>query len=123
MYLLGGTAALSEGVESALAELGYQPVRFAGADRFATAMVAERFFSTPAFVGMASGETFPDVLSGGVASAMRGGPLMLTASTALSTATAGFLSDHAPTIEEVQLHGGPAAVGQAVRDAVVAMSG
>ena len=65
-------------------------VAIAGADRFATgAMVAERFFSAPAFVGIASGETFPDALSGGVASAMNGGPLMLSASSALSMATPG----------------------------------
>lgn len=113
-YAVGGPAArVDTGAEA-----------IAGADRFATAaMVAGRFFPTPAFVGMASGETFPDALSGGVASAMHGGPLMLSASSALSTATAGYLTGHAATIEEVQFYGGPAALSQAIRDAVAVSLG
>lgn len=84
------------------------------------AMVASRFFEAPAFVGMASGENFPDALSGGVASAMNGGPLMLSATNALSTATGEYLAAHAMTIEEVQFYGGPAALSEAVRNAVAA---
>ncbi|HAS12181.1 MAG TPA: hypothetical protein DCS55_16950 [Acidimicrobiaceae bacterium] len=113
-YAVGGPATRADTGAEAIA----------GADRFATAaMVAGTFFPAPAFVGMASGETFPDALSGGVASAMHGGPLMLSASSALSTATAGYLTGHADTIEEVQFYGGPAALSQAVRDAVAVSLG
>ena len=48
---------------------------------------------------------------------------MLSASSALSTATAGYLTGHAATIEEVQFYGGPAALSQAVRDAVAVSLG
>ncbi|MCO8126153.1 choice-of-anchor O protein [Acidimicrobiia bacterium EGI L10123] len=110
-YAVGGPATR--------ADTGAQAI--AGADRYATsALLAAAFFEAPTFVGITSGEKFPDALSGGVASAMNGGPLMLSASDALSAATAGYLADRAESVTEVEIYGGPAAIAEAVVDAIAA---
>src|SRR2546423_15516019 len=45
VYLVGGTAVLSGGVEAALRAAGFDPVRIAGADRFGTAGSGARTIS------------------------------------------------------------------------------
>jgi putative cell wall-binding protein len=78
IVLLGGTAAVSAPVETALNS--YAPVtRLAGADRFAvSAAVSRDAFPTPPPVAyVASGENFPDALSGGAVAARAGGPVLL----------------------------------------------
>src|SRR5690606_14428488 len=39
VYLLGGTAALSDAVEARLADLGYSTIRYGGINRFETAAI------------------------------------------------------------------------------------
>lgn len=88
-----------------------------GANRYATATTAaEALVPGATFVGMASGQNFPDALSGGVHTAVRGGSLVLTHPDTLPQAT----RDHLVATEpwNVQVYGGLGAVGQAVRDAI-----
>ena len=82
VYAVGGQAAAADSSATAVI----------GADRYATAVaVAKRFFAAPASVGVASGTTFPDALSGGAYLAHLGGPLLLTAPNALSAPTVAYL--------------------------------
>ncbi len=88
-----------------------------GANRYATATTtAQALVPGATFVGMASGQNFPDALSGGVHTAVRGGALILTHPDTLPVAT----RDHLVATEpwNVQVYGGLGAVGQAVRDAI-----
>ncbi len=100
------------------ADTGATPI--AGNDRYDTAAkVAATFFGSPTFVGIASGERFPDALSGGVAAAMNGGPLMLTSRDGLSGPTAEYLAAHATSITTVHCYGGPSAMSSSVHEEVM----
>jgi putative cell wall-binding protein len=81
IVILGGTAAVSTGVESSLAlyTLPGQVTRVAGADRYATSVeVSKRTFPDGAdAVYLATGRNFPDALAGGPVAANGPGPLLL----------------------------------------------
>lgn len=125
--VVGGTAAVPESVYVALdAVLTGNLDRWWGADRYATALaVAEgaesRLWGDWSFVGIATGRNFPDALGGGAAAGAHGGMLLLTAPDSLSQVTQTALETHADVVEEVQVFGGPAAVHDAVYDAIVAL--
>jgi putative cell wall-binding protein len=79
VYLLGGTAAVSEAVRQSIQQAtGKSVVRLAGADRYATAVaVSKAFFSGPRSVYLATGANFPDALSAVPAAGRLGSPLLL----------------------------------------------
>lgn len=68
-------------------------------------------------VGLASSESFPDGLAGGVHAGSLGVPLLLTPSSALASETAQSLQDLSPLVE-AYLYGGDAALSTAVADEV-----
>lgn len=108
LYAVGGDAAA--------AARDAEPI--VGVDRYDTARkVAERFFLTPDFVGLATGERFADALSGGVHAAMHGGPLLLTPSTSLGEDARSYLAARSGFLSRVTLYGGTAALSPAVEDA------
>ncbi len=127
--LLGGTAAISPGVEAQLAGLGLQTTRLAGPDRVATAVeiarseapTAQTVILSRAF-GSATGDptqAFADSLAVGGWAAATGWPVLLTDSTTLSTATADYLATSA--VQNVEIVGGTAAISDEVAEAVAAM--
>ncbi|NUR32073.1 MAG: hypothetical protein HOV83_40555 [Catenulispora sp.] len=66
VYVLGGTAAVSPTVADALAADGYQVVRFAGADRYGTALdIAIRGLGRPKYAVIATGLDYADALTAG----------------------------------------------------------
>ena len=84
-----------------------------GVDRYATAvMVAQRFFPSPTAIGIASGEAFPDGLTGGahIGAPARGGPLLLTAQAALPVNVQSYLQSVKATVTQLFIYGGTAAV-------------
>jgi glucose/arabinose dehydrogenase len=112
--ILGGTTAVSEGVEAALADLTAGPViRLAGRDRFATATQASGsyFSSNTSYVYIANGLQFPDALSAGAAAVDRG-PVLLATQSSLPAATKAELSRLRP--QEIVVVGGFAAISDAV---------
>jgi glucose/arabinose dehydrogenase/putative cell wall-binding protein len=83
IIVLGGTSAVSADVARSLEAHTDGPViRLAGQDRFETAVAVSRaaFPDGAPVAFLATGEQFPDALSGGPAAAARGGPVLLTAS-------------------------------------------
>jgi hypothetical protein len=116
--LIGGTAAISSQVETALADQG-RVVRTAGRTRYDTAArVAERFARSGDRVLLASGTDYADALAGGVAAARWDAPLLLTAA-ALPADTGAAVAGAA----ELVVLGGPAAVSDgAVRGALRAVA-
>jgi putative cell wall-binding protein len=118
VYLLGGTAALSPAVASAVAALGFQVVRYGGADRFATAaVVATDGLASPSTVFVTTGLNFPDALVSGVAAAAVHGAVLLTADSTMPTATAQYLAAHVgATVHAV---GGAAAAAGGATDQFV----
>jgi putative cell wall-binding protein len=97
VYLLGGTSALSAGIETAIQALGYATVRFAGADRFATAadIAGSTQLGSPSTVLVTTGDDFPDSLCAGAATAGAGpSAILLTDGSTVPAPTAAYLAGH-----------------------------
>ncbi|HYY12593.1 MAG TPA: cell wall-binding repeat-containing protein, partial [Kineosporiaceae bacterium] len=95
VYLVGNTTSLAPAVATAVSRLGFKPVRYAGADVYATAVqVALKGFKDHKTAALASG-TQP--LAAVVASSTAGAsdvPLLLTAGTKMPKGTLAFLDKY-----------------------------
>ncbi len=105
-YAIGGPAAK--------ADPGAQ--KFVGADRYATSvLVAQRFFQAPISVGLASGQTFPDALSGGVVASLYTGPMILVPKSGnVPSGTLSYLTFAGNSASKAWLFGGTASVDDVV---------
>jgi putative cell wall-binding protein len=113
IYLVGGTAVISETVATELADYG--PVkRLAGPDRYATAAaVAEEVFPAGAdHVLLAYGGNFPDALVAAAAAGHFGGPVLLVAHDDIPGPTREQLIRLVP--DHTWLIGGRAVIGEEV---------
>jgi putative cell wall-binding protein len=91
----------------------------AGGDRYATsAAVAARFFLDPSIVGVATGENFPDALSGAGAMAVAGGPILLSDPLLLPLDVAQYLNTWSSSITQALLFGGELSLSPAIANAV-----
>jgi putative cell wall-binding protein len=98
VYVLGGTSAISNGIVSVLESDGFNVVRYAGADRFETAVeVAERGLGNPSSQLLVTGLTFADALAAGAAAAHIGGAILLTNGDDRAAATSDYLALHGGT--------------------------
>ena len=78
IYVLGGTAVVSEFVRGALDQYTTGPVaRLAGANRFATTAVVARTFWVKSSAYVANGNGFADALAGGAIAGKVGQPMLL----------------------------------------------
>jgi YVTN family beta-propeller protein len=121
IVVLGGAAAIGESVEQALRSYG--PVtRIGGADRFAVsaAISRENFSVNQPVVYIASGENFPDALSGGAAAANIGSPVLLVNRSAIPKPVADELTRLQPG--RIVVLGGENAVAPAVETALQGIS-
>lgn len=115
VYLLGGTGALSQGVEDAVRALGYANVlRLQGPTRFDTAVaIAKQVDSILAapqpLVFIVTGRNFPDALSAGAAAGDAGGTLVLSSDGTLPQAVADYVAAQQSHQGFVVTVGGPAA--------------
>ncbi len=101
VYAVGGPAATADG----------GAIRIVGADRMSTAAaVASTFFPTPLTLGIASGATFADAMSGGAYLARLGGPILLTYPTSVPASTSNYLSAVRTNLASSSLFGGSAAI-------------
>lgn len=108
VYLLGGTGVLAPAVAEQLEAMGYEPVRYGGPNRYATAaIIAEEGLASPQIIFEATGRSFPDALAGGSAAAAVGAAVLLTDGSRQSAETAGYIARN-PTARRYAL-GGPAA--------------
>lgn len=121
VHLLGGTAALSAGVEQAVRDLGLVPVRHAGADRYATAVAIARQMPAATRAFVASGVSFADALAASAPAAREGWPILLTTAGSLPAATADYLSEG--SIGQAIIAGGGKVVGTAVAERLKQLTG
>jgi putative cell wall-binding protein len=111
-YIIGGTGALGSNVETILEN----PKRLYGADRYKTNInVIKEFESSLNFdnIYIASGNNFPDALSGSVLASNSNAPIALVGSIS-SADTLNYLK--AQNIKNINILGGTGAVTQAVED-------
>jgi hypothetical protein len=97
VYLLGGTAAISDNVANQLRSSGYNVIRLAGTDRFDTAAQIANHIG-PDTVLLATGLDFHDGLVAGAAADAAGtdrtAAVLLTAGTTMPPSTSAYLSAH-----------------------------
>ena len=116
VFLLGGTAALSTSVSSAISAMGFATVRLAGSDRFGTAVAIAGAMSNPSTVFETTGEGFADALSAVPAAVAEYGAILLTDGASQPAATAAYLKAHPGAHYAI---GGPASAADPSAIAVV----
>jgi hypothetical protein len=116
VFLLGGTSAIPDSVITTLTSLGYPTVRYAGTDRYGTALAVAAALGDPTTVLLATGTNFPDALSAGPAAAHLGGVVLLTDGSSLTSGVQSYLSSFPGTVYAV---GGPAAAADPAATALV----
>ncbi|QDC25607.1 cell wall-binding repeat-containing protein [Georgenia yuyongxinii] len=120
IVVLGGPAAVSKAVADLLraystANTADEVTRLAGDDRYGTAAaVAAKYPERVAVAYLATGTDYPDALTGAALAGHTGGPVLLTRSDSLPTATADALATLQP--RRIVVLGGPGAVSKAVVD-------
>ncbi len=123
IVIVGGTAAISTGVENTLRGICPAVTRLQGPDRYATSAAVAQYsiaqgWAQPGYIGLAAGNAFPDALGGGAATGSQGGVLLLTAPAALSTPARAFLATNEAAVSNVTIFGGILAVRPVVETAV-----
>jgi putative cell wall-binding protein len=103
VLLAGGTASISAPLENALKRTVLTQ-RFEGADRFATSVALNATFSEAKIAYLASGQSFPDALSGGPLAARFEAPLYLVRQDCVPQVVLDDLTRLAP--EKIVLLGG-----------------
>jgi hypothetical protein len=98
VYVLGGPLALHPDLDAELANLGYEVVRVAGVNLFATAVEIAEQLGAPGIVFEVTGLHFADALSAVPAAVKAHGAILLTDGTSQAPETAAFLADHPNTI-------------------------
>ena len=97
--------------------LGYATVRYAGGDRYETAIkIDEVGLGSPSSSVLATGINFPDALSGGAPAAAFGGAIVLTAGPTLPAVSRNYLNAHPGRRFAL---GGPAAAADPTATAIV----
>lgn len=126
-YILGGTGAVSGGIETALRGRLSSVTRLDGATRYQTAVkVAEHGVDQGMHwngVGLATGDNFPDALSGGAMLGRLGSVMLLTLPTSLPWDTQAALQANAGAIDAMFIFGGTGAVSTTVEQAARAAAG
>ncbi len=111
VYVLGGDLALSPDIDATLESLGYQVVREAGADEYATAVDIAEALGNPTTIFEATGLSFYDALSAVPAAIANHAAILLTDGATQAPETAAYLAAH-PGDFRYSI-GGPLAAGGA----------
>jgi hypothetical protein len=98
VYLLGGTASVPNSIASQLSALGYHATRYAGTDRFGTALAVAAALGNPTTVMLVDGSTFADALAAGPAAAHVHAAVLLTNGSSLPAVDAAYLAAHHGTV-------------------------
>lgn len=94
VYMLGGPLALSPDIDATLRSLGYQVVREAGTDEYATAVDIAQALGDPSIIFEATGLGFADALSAVPAAIKESGAILLTEGPTQAPETASYLAEH-----------------------------
>jgi putative cell wall-binding protein len=117
IVVLSGSGVISDSVLASLTAYG-TVYRLAGATRYTNSALVSRTYFRPGVrvAYVASGETFPDALSGGAAAAKLGGPMLLVTKTSIPAAIATELTRLQP--QRIVVLGGTGSVSDAVKNSL-----
>jgi len=105
VYLLGGTASVPNSIAAQLTTMGYHTTRYAGTDRFGTALAVAAALGNPTTVMLVDGSTFADALAAGPAAAHVHAAVLLTNGPSLPAADAAYLAAHRGTVYGIGIAG------------------
>ncbi|OLT17916.1 hypothetical protein BJF80_00960 [Serinicoccus sp. CUA-874] len=108
VVVLGGSGAVSDDVVEAVAEIVPDTTRLFGKDRYGTAVALASSYEYDSVAYLASGQDFPDALTGGAFAAFHEGPLLLSKADGVPTVTAAALDRLSP--QGLVLFGGEVAL-------------
>ena len=117
--LIGGEGVISPAVQSQLASLGFAVDRLAGADRYLTniAVLNKLNYSTST-VYAATGEDFPDALSGAILAAKGNNPIMLVPPADINSTTLAYLNARRSEGSVFTLFGGWGVINFGIEDII-----
>ncbi|MGC7869944.1 cell wall-binding repeat-containing protein [Desulfosporosinus sp. SYSU MS00001] len=93
VVIIGGTAVISQAVESELQTMGLETTRVYGIDRYATAIqVAQQVASNPSTLFVVTGEDYPDALSVGSIASIKQSPIILVPHDAIPDVVKNYIS-------------------------------
>lgn len=127
VYVLGGTAAVSSQVRTAIAGLGVRVVPVGGRNRTETARLIALESAKHAPVAkvafVVNANNFPDALVASPMAAHNVAPILLTGATALDPQTEAALKDPRLGVTDVVIVGGTAVVSQSVQNHIASVLG
>ncbi|MGB3830018.1 MAG: ExeM/NucH family extracellular endonuclease [Ornithinimicrobium sp.] len=121
IVVLGGPDRINDTVLAQAEPLAQDVQRLFGADRYETAALVAAQVPDGDTAYLASGQTFPDALAGGVLAGVAGSPLLLTEAGALNPFAATAIEDRNPSV--ITLVGGVKALNNAVRNDLLGLLG
>jgi putative cell wall-binding protein len=123
IFIIGGTASVSQTVEDTLRGLGYTVDRIAGSSRYETSQIAATGFLSGAYNAyVATGTNFPDALAAGPAAANDRGPVVLVPGSAgaIDSGTAAVFNTLGT--KQVVVAGGTAGVSSSLASSLLGTS-
>lgn len=116
--ILGGTGAISQGIEDTLTGMGIVVNRLGGLDRYETNLnINNKYFMNPTKVYVASGIDYPDALTGALLAAHNNTTIVLTSKNQTNPSLTSYITGN--PISEVVILGGPGAVSEAVKNSII----
>jgi beta propeller repeat protein len=123
-WVIGSASAVADATKASVdaklvANAGLATKRWAGADRYATAVACAQAGISSGWldldvVGIATGTNFPDALGGGAACGFWGSPILLTQKAAIPTALSTFFASHQQDFGGLWVFGSTAAITDGV---------
>lgn len=110
VVVLGGSGAVSDEVVESVTALVPDTTRVFGANRYETAVALAASYEFDSVAYVASGEKYPDALTGGALAAYHGGPLLLSRADSVPEPTVAALDRLSP--QGVVLFGGEGALSE-----------
>lgn len=115
VVIAGGTGVISSAVENELTSMGITVKRLAGQDRYDTALEIIKHFEPQGGytnISIATGENYPDALTGAVLAAKTNTPLILVNRDSVKSGVADYVNGH--TISKAYMFGGSAVISDGV---------
>jgi putative cell wall-binding protein len=115
VVIVGGTGVISDTIDSQLKNQGINVTRLAGQDRYDTALEIIKYYAPSQGyknISIASGEEYPDALTGAVFAAKNKVPLVLVGKDSAKTNISDYINNH--TIDNAYIFGGTGAVSDRV---------
>lgn len=115
--ILGGTGAISQGIQDTLEGMGLTVNRIGGLDRYETNYnVNHAYFNDPIKVYVASGQDYPDALTGALLAAKDQTTVVLTEKTQVNPSLIAYITEN--PINDVVILGGLGVINSIVEDAI-----